>query len=512
MTFFRKYYFVALIFGMFLPFSFAPMSVPGIAIVSLAALFVLMTQSEIKQAIIIGFMFAFGFFGVGVSWVYVSIHDYGHLSMLFSAVLTLMFTLFLSLYFILIAYAYKYLSKSCGIVLSAFNFALVWVIVEWLRATLFTGFPWLLLGISQIDTPMKELAPILGTYGLSFFTALAGAFLGASVISRKKLQSYAFILAMVFIYLIPGALHETEWTNIDKKAVKVGVIQSNIAMRDKWNLTLYKKLLRHYLQSTESLMNMDVIIWPESALPIPYDYLGDVLKKLVITTKAHDNTVILGLPKVYDDDSYYNAMIALGNAKGVYYKQHLVPFGEYVPGKLLKRFFTTLQLPEPNLVAGNQDSTSVIIENTPVAAMICYEVAFSDILRKQLPIAQWIITISDDGWFGHSMAMAQHLQMARMRSLQTGRYQVVANNNGLSAIINNHGNIDAILPAYHSGNLKGIVFRATGATPWVMMGDNPLLLMLFMITFFLALKKAIKQKSNNKTIDVESMRRYPRQP
>ena len=195
--------------------------------------------------------------------------------------------------------------------------------------------------------------------------------------------------------------------------------------------------------------------------------------------------VLLGIPEPTspDETSYYNSIISLGAANGKYLKQHLVPFGEFIP-QLLEHLTHWLGIPLANLSPGAKNQALIRVQNHPIATLICYELAYPELLRKQLPEAEWIVSVSDDGWFGHSLAMYQQLQMAQVLSLQTGRYQVVANNDGLSSIINTDGDISASLPPFSSGILEENIFPATGLAPWVYFGDMPALLFSLLIVLF----------------------------
>ena len=196
--------------------------------------------------------------------------------------------------------------------------------------------------------------------------------------------------------------------------------------------------------------------------------------------------MLLGIPHPNEanDGHYHNALLGLGDAQGVYLKQHLVPFGEYIPAPFLS-INRWLNLPEPALVPGHAKQTPVTLNDHRIATLICYELAYPALLRAQLPEAAWIVSISDDGWFGHSFAIYQHIQMAQALSKQTGRFQVLSNNDGLSSLINAKGQITDTLPAFSAGVLEGKIHPAEGASPWVRLGDIPVLFINTLVLLFI---------------------------
>jgi apolipoprotein N-acyltransferase len=256
-------------------------------------------------------------------------------------------------------------------------------------------------------------------------------------------------------------------------------------MRDKWDEHLFWKLLDYYEKNIEKLLGKQLIILPESAIPLPASYLEDYLLNLHHRAIKAKSAVITGILQAANDDEtyYHNAIISLGEASGDYVKRHLVPFGEYIPAPFLA-LNRWLNLPEPNILPGKNAQTLLRIGHHSVASLICYEIAYPNLLRDQLPKAEWIISISDNGWFGHSLASYQQQQMAQFLSLATGRYQIIVNNDGLSSIINPHGDIISSLPSFQPGILQGQVLSAKGSTPWVVLGDYPVITLCSLLLFF----------------------------
>ena len=485
--------------GILMPLGFAPFHFPGLSILSLAFFYALLKQKNIKEACSVGFFYGLGFFGVGVSWVYISIHDYGHLNSLLSGIITLFFVMYLALFPMLTAGFFKICSKNTTVWISCLLFSALWCFAEYLRATLLTGFPWLLLGTGQIDTPMKYLLPIVGIYGVGFLACLSATCLVHAMRASRLKQGYG-ILAFLCLILSPSLLKHTTWINTSNTPLSVGIIQSNLSMRDKWDESLFWTLIHQYQESFEKLTGKtQLIVMPESAIPLPESYVAELIENIDLRAKNTNSSVLLGIPQPTDssDSHFYNSVLALGQAQGHYLKQHLVPFGEFVPDKL-ERLMQLLGIPVPYIKPGREAQSLILVDNHPIASLICYELAYPEILRRQLPEAEWIVSISDDGWFGHSLAMYQQLQMAQVLSLETGRYQVVSNNDGLSSVIDTQGNINASLKAFSKSTLEANIYPATGATPWVLYGDSPVLyfclIIIFLATFgnHLALNLAAK--------------------
>lgn len=477
----------AFLSGVLLPFGFAPFHYPGLAIIGLVLLFSQLTSELTSLGIKarlrsfnIGFFFGLGYLGVGVSWVFVSIHEYGHLNYFLAGIITLMFITFLAIYLGLFGYLFQITAHKRSKLIACILFSGLWCLCEYLRATLLTGFPWLLLGFGQLDTPLKYLLPIIGVYGVGFITALAASVL-AVTLQKNTLKSIPGLAVFIGLIILPLGLKTKSWTTQQPSPISVGIIQANLSMKDKWDEALFWKLLSYYKKETEKLLSKnDLIVMPESAIPAPDSYVADFLESLHQKGLDTKTSILLGIPSEPSHAIYYNSLLALGMANGSYQKKHLVPFGEFIP-KSFKKITDWLSIPMTNLTAGPHIQPLVLVNGHPIATLICYELAYPMLLREQLPKAEWIVSISDDGWFGRSFAIYQQLQMAQALSVQTGRYQVVANNDGLSAIIDIDGNIIDSLPAYKAGILQSKLYASLGATPWVKWGDAPVLLISLII-------------------------------
>lgn len=486
---FKKYVY-PLLAGASLALAFAPVSLVGFGIISLAWFFhQLISTKKLSGAFYLGWLYGFGFFALGTSWIYVSIHTYGRADVFSSVLVTILFCLFMGLYYGLFALSFAVFSRAkSNIWLKNISFSVLWIIFEYLRAHLFTGFPWLLLGFSQTETPMQYLAPLLGVYGLSFLMAFSSGLLTIAWIAAKKNQRrlcMVALLGLLLFYCFPQLLSFIHWTTPIKEPIPVSVIQGNIAENEKWLPHAYEKTITHYVTLTRHLMEKNtiktsharIIVWPEGAIPVPYQQAKSFLMQLSSFIAKNKATLVTGIPyqNAHNTEQYYNAMLVLGNNSGHYFKHHIVPFGEYFPAEIFREIMEWLGVSLYETGRGAFDQPLLMINHIPTLPFICYEIAYADILLRSLPKAQLFITISDDAWFGHSMARAQHLQIAQMRSLQSGRYQIVGTNNGISAVINDEGKVIHTIPSFKTRILNSEVIAMSGATPWAKIGDDAIL-------------------------------------
>lgn len=476
--------------GLLIPFGFAPFHLPGLAILGIAILFFQLNSASKQQSFFLGFIFGLGFFGFGISWIYVSIHDHGYFHPIIAGFFTLLFVAYLALFTGIMTSTYVLLNKKMNLLSSCILFSALWCGAEVLRSTLFGGFPWLLLGFSQMDTPLQHVLPLLGVYGVSYLACLSGCMLGC-VAKVNGLQRAFYLIPCVLLLTLPLILQHKTWTTLKDKTVSVGIIQANIAMRDKWDESLFWKILEHYEHEILNLIQHNgLVVMPEAAIPLPTSYLSDFFEGIDKKIHLAQSALLLGVPHPTSTEelSYYNAIISLGQSEGVYYKQHLVPFGEFTP-KFFQSLSTWLGLVTPNMSPGEKNQPLMRVHHHPIATLICYELAYPNLLRAQLPEAEWIVSVNDDGWFGRSLALYQHLQMAQVLSKLTGRYQIVSNNDGLSSIINDQGIIVNALPAFSRGILESSLHPATGASPWVQWGDLPALLFFLTIMMVATLRR-----------------------
>ena len=331
----------------------------------------------------------------------------------------------------------------------------VWLLGEWLRGWLLGGFPWLSLGYSQIDSPLAGFAPLLGLYGASAAVLACAALLVMLLVGRRRLPA---LLALVLLWGGAALLPRNHWSVPVGEPLRVTVIQGNINQRDKWlrknlvpTLDLYANLSRRHWSS-------DLIVWPETAVPaFTWQVEEALLRPLAAEARQQGSALLLGIADGKQGaPDYYNAMMTLGGERAVYHKRHLVPFGEFMPLKpLLGPLIEWLQIPMSDFTPGAAKRPLLQVAGYPAGLSICYEDAFGDEMIEALPTAAFLVNASNDAWFGDSLAMPQHLEIARMRALESNRYLVRATNTGISALIGPDGALLARSPAFERDVLSG---------------------------------------------------------
>jgi apolipoprotein N-acyltransferase len=423
--------------------AFAPFGGYPLVILSLGVLFNQWLADNPRRALRHGFLFGLGFFGAGISWVYVSIHEYGHVPVAGAFMVAAGLVVFLSLYPALLGYSLKRSRPEPGWLVLVMVFPAGWIVAEWVRGWLFSGFPWLTVGSSQIDSPLAGYAPVLGIFGTGLAVASSAALLVAVLRNRKRLIS---LLVLGVIWAGGYLLDRMEWTEPRGAALKVALVQGNIAQDEKWAPDNLLNTLTRYTELTFELQDIDLVVWPETAIPSFYHQVKeDFIPRLETALRAKGTTLLTGIP-VLDKTTwdYYNSVISLGGEPGFYHKQHLVPYGEYLPlRKLMGHTLDALAVPEQ--------------------------------IIKDLPEAALLVNVSNDAWFGKSLAPHQHLEMARMRAKETGRPLLRATNTGISAIIDHGGQITARSSQFEEAVITGSVIPRQGATPYVLLGNTPVI-------------------------------------
>jgi apolipoprotein N-acyltransferase len=475
---------MALAGGLLLPLAFSPFDYSLLAILSLLLLFRSWLDVSPGRAALRGYAFGLGQFGFGVSWVYVSMHDYGGAGIPASLGLTALLVLFLALYPALTGFlATRWFGQSPPYVKLLLAFPVLWTLVEWFRGWFLTGFPWLQLGYSQLDTPLHGLAPITGVYGLSWAAALLAGLVMSLFQEARWLRRRA-LSAIVLLVAVAAGLSAIEWTRPAGEPFKATLLQGNIPQDTKWQPDSQKETLLLYAGMTRAHWDSKLIVWPETAAPVFYHQIRDTLfAELEAESKAHQSDLLIGI-FVADlaTERYYNAIISLGQQSGRYFKRHLVPFGEYLPLRPLFGFvLDLLEIPLADVSAGDAEQRLLEAAGYPLVASICYEDVLGQESRAGLPEAAYLVNVSNDAWFGNSIAAHQHFQMARMRALEGGRYLLRATNTGITALVSPMGKIINQAPQFQRVALTGEVTPMTGSTPYVRFGDGPVIVLLALV-------------------------------
>ncbi len=472
---------IALLAGMALPLAFAPFHYYPIAVISIMVLFLSWQGVTAKQAALRGYIFGLGLFGVGVSWVYVAIHDFGGAGVILAALLTAVFVAFLAIFIAAIAWGSN---KLTGSAISSWDYMLLlpvaWLIFEWFKTVFLTGFPWLELGISQIDGPLRGYTPIIGVLGVSLLVAFSAGILAEVWQSRR----WGLLSVFFAIWLGGYSLNAAVWTQPIDDEIKVSIIQGNVPQAIKWDPEQLYKTMALYQARTEQHWDSDLIVWPENAIPVFYHQAKtlffDPLSELA---KQNNTDLLIGLPvKEIDSGHYFNSMMSLGSSQQFYYKHRLVPFGEFVPFEWLRGLIAFFDLPMSSFQPGPASQSLFEVTGQKIGVSICYEDVFSSTILAALPEATLLVNASNNAWYGDSLAPHQHLQISQNRALETGRPIIRATTNGISAFIDERGNIQATTKQFEEQVLTGMVQPRQGNTPYVTWGQwTVLLLALFML-------------------------------
>ncbi len=482
--------------GIGITLSLAPFNYWPLAILSAGCLFLLMQGKNIRQAAIFGWLFGLGLFGSGASWVFVSIHDFAYTSAAMAALLTALFCACLALFCALtwgfytwVLNGFKFVpaenNTSYSSSLTVLLFASVWVLGEWLRSWLLTGFPWLFIGYSQTESLLSPWASLIGVYGISFIIVASGAqiaalgnqlirqnlMMGPQTTSSQKTAPAS--ISLLIIWLLPIALTFPSWTEKNDQALTVSMVQANISQHDKWQSSYRQQHLALYLRLTEPhWQSSDVIIWPEAAITVFYDRALALLDTLNDRANSSQSAFITGIPtRDLNSGSRYNSLIALGDGEGSYQKQKLVPFGEYIPFvNVLGNLLAFFDLPVATMSAGNPKQSPLEVNDWRTQPLICYEVVYPSFTAKAAANSQVLITVSNDSWFGRSIGPLQHLQMAQMRAIENQQYVLRSTGNGVTAIIEPDGNINQRSEQFEQAVVSGEFFTVSGKTPWTRYG------------------------------------------
>ena len=475
----RRRYLGALLSGAALPLAFAPFGLWPMVMFSLAALMLLIRTATPRQAALLGWCYGLGMFGAGVWWIQVSVHQFGVPYYWFSVSVTALFVAGMACYPALFAWLLIRLparNESWRLLgLGPF----LWVAIEWVRATLFTGFPWLSFGYSQIDSSLAGYAPLLGIYGCSFIVAFIAACLAWAVVAALR-QRIALVLVVGALFGLGAGLTRMDWTEALARPLEVALIQGAVPQAIKWADEVREPSLKLYRSLSAPHWDADIVIWPETAIPaFPFE-VPEVIESLRKHASETETDLLVGMLRGEPwNGIYYNAITNLGRTAGHYDKRHLVPFGEFFPFKKLMRGLSLLlSIPMSDFTPGGAERSTLRVAGFSAGVSICYEIAFPRAIADALPQAAFLINISNDAWFGDTIAPHQHLEIARMRALETGRYLLRGTNSGITAVIDHRGQIVQQSRPFEPNTVRAVFHPRSGATPYMTYGEVPLLVLL----------------------------------
>ncbi len=477
-----------------MPLSFAPFGQFWLAPLCYAALFWTWRGETPRAAFRIGYLFGFGCYLAGVYWVYVSIYYFGQTHIALALVLTVGMVAILALYPAVTGYIAARWLRTQGALAWLVLLPALWVFVEWVRGWFLSGFGWLSAGYSQTDTWLAGYAPVLGIHGVGWAVLLTAGALVALLhglvagYRHNRTAIGAAAGALIMLWGLAWLAVDHRWTSPRGQLVSVALLQGAVPQELKWLPEELVDTMQLYWRMTDAVAGSQLVIWPEAAIPTLYEYVPDYLEAVRRDANAQGSEVLLGIlkdnPSVTDapSDNFQNVLVALTRPHQIYAKRQLVPFGEYfpVPG-FVRNWMRLMSLPYTDALPGPASPPPMDIAGERIAAMICYEALFGAQQLHYFPDATLIVNVSNDAWFGDSIAPHQHLQIARMRAIEAGRYLLRSTNTGITAVIDPLGQVVARIPQFDRGTLRYTVQGFTGATPYVRWGNWPVVLLTLLL-------------------------------
>ena len=467
----------AALLGALLVLAFAPYGLYPLAVLTPLGLLWLVAFESPRRAAWRGFLFGAAEFACGVHWIYISLHDMGGLESSLAVLMLAMLVAIMALYSAAACVLAVRYAPQAGALQALLVFPAAWTLLEWVRGWFLTGFPWLSLGYSQVDSPLRGYAPLVGIYGVSFCVLLSAGGLALAFARGVSLRRrLALLAALTGLWVAGGLLSGLRWTEAAGPDLSVSLVQGDVPQDQNWDPETFTPTLNLYRKLTDEHWDSKLVIWPEAAVPAYQDEVQlTYLDPLEEEARKHGTDILLGVP-TYDpaSDYYFNSVISLGSSDGTYDKRHLVPFGEnfeFLP-HWVKSALRNLDLPYSSFTPGAADQPLLKAAGYPIGTSICYEDAFGDEIMRALPQAAFLVNVSNDGWFGDSIALPQHLEIARMRAIETGRYLLRATNTGITAIVDDGGRVLAQAPLDKVVVLDGTLKPLKGATPLTHWGDS----------------------------------------
>ena len=468
---------------------FAPFYIFPIPIFAIAGLcYLWLKTSTPAGAWLLGFSYGLGLYCVGIYWIYISLHDFGGMPWWFAGFSTLCLCAFMALFVGLVGYFGKRLGWLW------LSIPVLWGLSDWIRSWIFTGFPWLTMGYSQVPhSPLAGYMPLVGVYGVSVIAVLVAALIAVWLTKPSLIFKRNSIAAFTLIIVAGNVLKVVEWTTPIGAPISVAFVQGNIAQDTKWSPEKAQSTIDQYLSMAKA-STAKLIILPETALPVISSQLDPNVKSaLTAHAKQNNGDIIVGMVEFNENtNEYFNSALSFGSAPTqIYSKNHLVPFGEFIP---LKQVFgwiyrDWLNMPLSDLSRGGTQQKPMNLVGQKVAVNICYEDVFGEEIIHQLPEATLLVNISNDAWYGKSYAAHQHMQFSQARALETGRMMLRATNTGATAAIDPKGYVLAHAPHDVQITLDVTAQGYTGSTPYIRWGNWPFIVFCFAAIAFVIRRK-----------------------
>ncbi|EGA68032.1 apolipoprotein N-acyltransferase [Vibrio sinaloensis DSM 21326] len=472
----------AVFVGAITTLAFAPYQLWPLAILSPVLLLLLIEKQSAKQALWIGYAWGVGQFATGISWVHISIDNFGGMPKIASVFLMTLLIGYLAIYSALFAWALNRFFPRSNRIRLLLIAPVLWLVTDWLRGWVMTGFPWLWLGYSQIESPLANFAPLGGVELITFLLILSAGAISYAVLHRQWMQ----LLIPAIILSAGFGLKAEHWvTPNPDSTTKLALIQGNIAQELKWLPSERWPTIMKYTDLTRENWDADIIIWPEAAIPAFEFEIASFLRNLDSAAKLNHSAVITGVVNQGEDRKFYNSILTVGetgygdysyNMEQRYHKHHLLPFGEFVPFEtILRPLAPFFNLPMSSFSRGDFVQPNIDANGKHMAPALCYEIIFNEQVRQNVtPDTDFILTLSNDAWFGSSIGPLQHMEIARMRALELGKPVVRSTNNGVTAVTDYRGNIIAQIPQFETAVLRAEITSTDGQTPYRQFGTWPL--------------------------------------
>jgi len=469
---------LSLVSGAVLPLAYSPFDQFWIAPLSYAVLFYLWRYTiKPGQAFRLAFVYGLASFLGGIYWIYISVHDFGQAPISLAVFLTLGLVITLAFFVGMAGWLAARWFGTDGPIAWFGTLPALWVLTEWCRGWILTGLGWLSAGYSQTDSWLMGYAPVVGLYGMSWAVMLSAGALVAVVAGTHRTR-VRVVAVLVLLWGVAYALSAYRWTEPKQRLLSVALVQGAVTQDRKWLPEQLEATLELYRRLTLESAGNQLIIWPEAAIPLLYEHAGPYLDEVRRQAAQWSAVVMLGILRDHPETgARENALVALTDPPAVYVKRHLVPYGEYfpVPG-YVRNWMRMMSLPNIDAAPGPDEQPPLELLGERIAVTICYEDVFGSEQLDYLPDASLLVNVSNDAWFGDSIAPHQHLQIARLRAAEVGRYLLRSTNTGVTAIIDPSGRVVAQLPQFEPGVLEGSVQGFTGLTPYARWGNYPVVL------------------------------------
>lgn len=451
---------------------YAPFGWWPLVIVSPAVLMALWVGVRPGTAFRRGFVFGLAWFALGIHWVYNSIHEFGGAPLPLAVGITLLFIMYLALFPALAGWVSNRWFALSRTVSAALVYPVVWALFEWIRTWMLTGFPWLLPGEAHVATPLAGLVPVFGVLGATWASLATSGVLAAVAVSATR-GRWVAVAAIVVVWLASAALGTVNWSRPGGEPFVASLVQGNVAQGVKWDPDALEPTKTLYQELTQDHWESDLILWPEAAVPVFYsDLARSYFLPLAERARETNTSLVTGIFAFdADTDRVYNSLARVDTPPDFYHKRHLVPFGEYLPLRGLLRWMDGMLFLPMSDISHGEGKPLLELGRLRAGVSICYEDAFGSEVIDALPEADFLINVSNDAWFGDSLAPHQHLQIARLRALETGRFLLRATNTGISAVVDQRGDIVARSPQFETDVLTTRVVPFRGMTPFAIWGN-----------------------------------------